>query len=60
MVYDGQPNLRIKGSGFLEMSDEVDLLQLEFDPPVLRGETYSQVLVKGDDTISLELKRGKK
>lgn len=59
MTYDSQPKLRLKGSGFMTVSDDLEALELSFQPALSRGETY-KVSVKADDTLSLELVSGKR
>lgn len=59
MTYDSQPKLRLKGSGFMTLSDDLDSLELSFQPALSKDESY-KVSVKADDTLSLELVSGKK
>ncbi|CAM9661600.1 unnamed protein product, partial [Ectocarpus sp. 12 AP-2014] len=57
-VYDTKPKIKVKGSGFGQLSFE-DVRNLKFDPPMeVGGGVLQQAAVQSDDTIVLELAPG--
>ncbi|CAM9167772.1 unnamed protein product, partial [Hapterophycus canaliculatus] len=59
MVYDTQPKLKIRGSGFGLLTVE-DVLSLKFEPQMPNGGALPRAIVLSDDTILLELTPGQR
>lgn len=62
MTYDSLPKLKLHCPGLESLIQELDSLELTFEPPLTKGETYKTSVnaVDNDIDLVLELVPGKK